>query len=83
LSDPPTEQPISLTELDARHDDLLAQLEELDQRIQSVLKEHLPQKAAATSLAPEGNEPATTIPLPAAMPKEAQTPADQERRLAG
>ncbi len=46
MGDRSIEQPISLPELDARHDDLLDQLEELDQRIQTVLKEHLPQKAA-------------------------------------
>jgi hypothetical protein len=50
LSDRPTDEPISLAELDARHDELLAQLDELDQRVQSVLKEHVPQKKAGLPL---------------------------------
>lgn len=82
MSDRPTEQPVSLTELDARHDDLLAQLDELEQRIQNVLREHLPQKAA-TSQSQEDGGAIPILPLPVAMPDEDSTPADQERRLAG
>ncbi len=62
------DEPVSLAELDARHDELLCQLEELDQRIQSVLKEYLPQKATA-SLRPAGDD----IPLP--VPIEAKFPS--------
>ena len=83
MSDRPTEQPISLEELDARHDDLLTQLDELDQRIQNVLREHLPQKAAATSQSQEDADPTPILPLPVAMPNEDSTPGDQERRMAG
>lgn len=83
MSDRPTEQPISLEELDARHDELLAQLDELDQRVQNVLREHLPQKAMAASQSQEEGGSAPIIPLPVAMPSEDSTPDDQERRLAG
>lgn len=57
------EQPVSLAELDARHDDLLSQLEELEERIQMVLKAHLPQKTAPSPLPFDGAEP-----FPAAAP---------------
>ncbi len=60
------EQPISLAELDARHDDLLSQLEELDQRIQTVLKEHLPKKATSLPSPLGENEPAPLISMPPA-----------------
>ena len=43
------DEPVSLAQLDARHDDILYQLEELDHRIQTVLKEYLPQKTTAFS----------------------------------
>lgn len=51
MSDRSPEEPISLAELDARHDDLLAQLDELDQRIQAVLKEHAPKKQTVPPIA--------------------------------
>ena len=38
------EAPLSLAELDARHDELLTQLEALDLRIQDVLKSCQPEK---------------------------------------
>ncbi len=57
MGDRSIEQPISLPELDARHDDLLDQLEELDQRIQTVLKEHLPQKAAPCTVPSSEDSP--------------------------
>ena len=58
------EQPVSLAELDARHDDVLRQLEELDQQIQAVLKEHLPQKATPPPSPIDEHEPAPSISLP-------------------
>lgn len=62
------DESVSLAELDARHDELLYQLEELDQRIQSVLKEYLPPKATgAVQAAGDG------IPLP--VPIEAEFPS--------
>lgn len=71
MSAPSPEPPISLTELDARHDDLLAQLDELDQRIQAVLNEHRPKKQAMPTLLPgtTGCEPMIAGPIdsPAAV----------------
>jgi hypothetical protein len=59
VGNPPADQPISLAELDARHDELLSQLEELDQRVQTVLKQHLPAKAAG----PPSPENAAATPV--------------------
>lgn len=72
MSNPSTDEPISLTELDARHDEILAQLDELDQRIQSVLKEHLPQKKAEQPALLAEDEPDS----------QASPPGDPERRAA-
>ncbi|NLS94393.1 MAG: hypothetical protein GXX96_19725 [Planctomycetaceae bacterium] len=58
MGDRVAEQPISLAELDARHDDLLNQLEALDLRIQAVLKEHLPEKRAVVLPPPHESGPA-------------------------
>ena len=65
-----SDQPISLGELDARHDEVLCRLEELDQRIQAVLREYLPQKAAA-SLASSSCLDATSF-LPDCAEKQAR-----------
>ena len=59
MSDQSANRPISLAELDARHDELLCQLEALDQRIRTVLKENLPAKAVVSPTA------GTDGPLPA------------------
>ena len=67
MSDRPTDEPISLAKLETRHDELLAQLDELDQRIQTVLKEHLPQKRVEeTTLSAEceSASPAAALTVP-------------------
>jgi hypothetical protein len=60
----PSDERISLVELDARHDDVLCRLEELDERIKTVLREYLPQKTAG-SLLTAGDSVLAPLPMEA------------------
>jgi hypothetical protein len=66
VGEPSAEPPISLIDLEARHDDLLDQLDELEQRIASVLKEHLP----ARQITVEATEEPLATPDSAVPPAE-------------
>ncbi len=61
MADPATEQLQLLLELDARHDDLLLRLEELDERIVAALRESQallkPLAISAPPAPPEGPSP--------------------------
>jgi len=52
----------ALTDLDARHDDLLRRLDELDQQVQEVLAMHQPRRAQAAPL------PEAILPIQSSQP---------------
>ncbi len=57
--------------LDSRHDDLLERLDDLDQKVASVLAEHLPARAVAP-------QPDPAVEQPEARNEGACSPADNQ-----